>query len=170
MLQTEVILLIVHFYKQKLGKPQLDNARFLFDLFWLSLAEESFYCWCLLPFHCENHFYIIFNLTFLNVQFTVFVFNVSLDAFDGSHDYKRNMLDSGKKCHKFITGNLMMNTFLFFVFVFVFLFVFIILFCFVFFVYFFFYFQLSSEHFSVLPSYFIKREDSLEKRSILKLT
>ena len=115
MLQTEVILLIVHFYKQKLGKPQPDNARFPFDVFWLSLAEESFYCWCLLPFHCENHFHIIFNLTFLNVQFTVFVFNVSLDAFDGSHDYKRNMLDSGKKCHKFITGNLMMNTFLCFV-------------------------------------------------------
>ena len=60
--------------------------------------------------------------------------------------------------------------------------VFVFCFCFCFFVcfhyfvllcffcLFFFYFQLSSEHFSVLPSYFIKREDSLEKRSILKLT
>ena len=31
-------------------------------------------------------------------------------------------------------------------------------------------FQLSAKHYSVLPCYFIKREDSLEKRWILKLT
>ena len=31
-------------------------------------------------------------------------------------------------------------------------------------------FQLSAKHFSLLPCYFMKREDSLEKRWILKLT
>ena len=31
-------------------------------------------------------------------------------------------------------------------------------------------FQLSAKHFSVLLYYFMKREDSLEKRCILKLT
>ena len=31
-------------------------------------------------------------------------------------------------------------------------------------------FQLSAKHFSVLPCYFMKRGDSLEKRRILKLS
>ena len=31
-------------------------------------------------------------------------------------------------------------------------------------------FQLSAKHFSVLPCYFMKQEDGLEKRWILKLT
>ena len=31
-------------------------------------------------------------------------------------------------------------------------------------------FQLSAKHYSVLPFYFIKRDDSVEKRWILKLT
>ena len=31
-------------------------------------------------------------------------------------------------------------------------------------------FQLSAKHFSVLPCYFMKREDNVEKRWILKLT
>ena len=30
--------------------------------------------------------------------------------------------------------------------------------------------QLSAKHFSVLPFYFMKREDSVEKHQILKLT
>ena len=31
-------------------------------------------------------------------------------------------------------------------------------------------FQLSAKHFSVLPCYFLKREDNVEERLILKLT
>ena len=47
-----------------------------------------------------------------------------------------------KKCHKSMEGNFMMKTFLLF----------------------FINFQLSAKHFSVLLCYFMKQEDSLEKR------
>ena len=54
------------------------------------------------------------------------------------------------KCHKSIEGNFMMKKFLLF---------FVLI-----------NFQFSAKFFSVLPCYFMKRKDNLEKRSILKLT
>ena len=66
-----------------------------------------------------------------------------IDVFDGTCDCQGNMLEV-KECHKSIKGNFMMKTFLLF---------FVLI-----------NFQLSAKHFSVLPCYFMKRKDSLEKR------
>ena len=63
---------------------------------------------------------------------------------------RETCLTEVKKCHKSIEGNFMMKIFLLF---------FVLI-----------NFQLPAKHFSVLPCYFMKRNDSLEKRWILKLT
>ena len=86
----------------------------------------------------------------MSVRFALYVFDVYIDVFDGRYDCQGNMLDWGKKMSQIYRGELHdENIFAFFVLI---------------------NFQLSAKHFSVLPCYFMKREDSLEKRWILKLT
>ena len=46
------------------------------------------------------------------VRFALYVFNVYVDVFDGRHDCQGNMFDLGKKSHKSIKGNFMLNKFL----------------------------------------------------------
>ena len=86
----------------------------------------------------------------MGVWFALYVFDVYIDVFDGRYDCQGNMLDWGKKMSQIYRGELYdENIFAFFVLI---------------------NFQLSAKHFSVLPCYFMKREDCLEKRWILKLT
>ena len=50
-----------------------------------------------------------FNLPVLSVWIALYVGDVFIDVFDGSHGYKVNMLDWDKKCHISFEGNFMMN-------------------------------------------------------------
>ena len=84
--------------------------------------------------------HINFNLAVLSVWFDLYVFDIYIDVFDWRYDCQGNMLDWGKKkCHKSFEGNFMLKIFLLF---------FVLI-----------NFQLSGKHFSVLPCYFVKRED-----------
>ena len=52
----------------------------------------------------------------MRVGFALYVFDLYIDVFDGSHGCKGNMLDTGKNCPRSIEGNFMMNKFFCFVF------------------------------------------------------
>ena len=54
----------------------------------------------------------------VRVGFALYVFDLYIDVFDGSHGCKGNMLDAGKNCHRSIEENFMMNKFFSFLFVF----------------------------------------------------
>ena len=88
----------------------------------------------------------------LSVRFALYVFDTYIDVFDGRHVYQGNMLDWGKKMSQIYRGELLHDEQVFGVF-------FVLI-----------NFQLSAKHFPVLPCYFMKQEDNVEKRWILKLT
>ena len=86
----------------------------------------------------------------MSVRFALYVFYAYIDVFDGRYDCQGNMLDWDKKMSQIYWGELHdENVFAFFVLI---------------------NFQLSAKHFSVLPCFFMKRDDGLEKCWTLKLT
>ena len=90
----------------------------------------------------------------LSVRFALYIFDVYIDVFDGTYDCQGNMLHGGKKMSQIYRGKRLKsieetekiydeNVFTFFVLI---------------------NSQLLAKHFYVLLCYFMKAEDSLEKR------